>query len=708
MRTIIRLLALCAVCVIGLTARGREFAHPGAIYSQSDLDRMRAMVEARQEPYYSAFLKLKNSSYSKYVQRNRGTAIAEGKFNQTVGEDGRRAHDMALLWHITGDKTYADNVVKILNTNSHYTNTSSRGTAPLDNGKIFLLLQAAELLRDYPGWAKADQDRFKSMLVHPGYSSTQAPTSHYSLDDALNDVTFYWNIYNFDASRFGNQGLFAARALMAMGIYLDNEKMYDRAYRYLMGLPHRPDDLAYPSGPPITASKPYALDADNPESGDRTTSFMLGYELRGRENTVEDYGYDEQLQYYIYPNGQTQEACRDQDHALVGSSLYIDIAEMAWNQGDDLYGALDSRILKGMEWTYRYNLSYILNPAAAWEPSGYTRNPAQAEADDNLFYQVRSRSGRWESVKPSTKGRGDSFLAGGNRECGVAHYAVRMSMPDDRTSWSRRYLDYMTGHFGYESYGKDANHAYEWAGWGTLTKHRDKDMAGDPGAWADGRFTPGLKGVGDEICFADYDRHNVSASSHTCSGTYLSDYRTDNPGMDISPVGGKYAVTSLKDGDWMLYTVNIRSAARCDIIINYEYIPADSRSASAPSLTISIGGVERTVPLEPAAQTAVISDVDLKAGVGVAKVTLSGISGSLALRSMKIAEASHSGIAGITAGDAPFSIDGRTITPAGDAILDVYDLSGRHIASASHCTATLTPGFYIIVSQGRRIKIIIG
>ena len=49
----------------------------------------------------------------------------------------------------------------------------------------------------------------------------------------------------FDPGRFGNQGLFAARGLMAMGIYLDNDTMYDRGYRYLACLPGRKDDLPY-------------------------------------------------------------------------------------------------------------------------------------------------------------------------------------------------------------------------------------------------------------------------------------------------------------------------------------------------------------------------------------------------------------------------------------------------------------------------------
>ena len=42
----------------------RSFVHPGITYTQGDLDRMKAMVAARQEPYYSTFLKLKESPYT--------------------------------------------------------------------------------------------------------------------------------------------------------------------------------------------------------------------------------------------------------------------------------------------------------------------------------------------------------------------------------------------------------------------------------------------------------------------------------------------------------------------------------------------------------------------------------------------------------------------------------------------------------------------
>ena len=138
----------------GVQAQRRNFIHPGITYTQGDLDRMKAMVKAKHEPYYSTFLKLKESPYSSLNTQviNRGKQIREGRFNATIGVDGRRAHDLALLWHLTGDEAYARKAVEYLNANSYYTNTSSRGTGPLDNGKIYLLIDAAELMRDYSGW----------------------------------------------------------------------------------------------------------------------------------------------------------------------------------------------------------------------------------------------------------------------------------------------------------------------------------------------------------------------------------------------------------------------------------------------------------------------------------------------------------------------------------------------------------------------------
>lgn len=60
--------------------------------------------------------------------------------------------------------------------------------------------------------------------------------------------------------------------------------------------------------------------------------------------------------YVIHPLGQCQESGRDQGHTQLGLGHLADACEIAWNQGLDLYGAVDNRLLKGFEYTARYNL----------------------------------------------------------------------------------------------------------------------------------------------------------------------------------------------------------------------------------------------------------------------------------------------------------------------------------------------------------------
>ena len=65
---------------------------------------------------------------------------------------------------------------------------------------------------------------------------------------------------------------------------------------------------------------------------------------------------DGRLTHYIYESGQCQESGRDQGHTQLGLGHLADAAEIAWNQGLDLYSYADNRLLKGFEYTARYNL----------------------------------------------------------------------------------------------------------------------------------------------------------------------------------------------------------------------------------------------------------------------------------------------------------------------------------------------------------------
>ncbi len=474
--------ALALAILPGWELTGREFLHPGITYTQGDFDRMRAMVAAEREPWKSAFDALLHSRWSSLEAEpaDNGDTIGEGRFNHTVGRAGRHAHDLALIWKITLDRRYADKAVAFLNANSHYTSTFQLGTAALDNAKIILLLEAAEMLRDYPGWKAEDQARFKAMLTRPG--------------------CFFGPIHNFDCGRYGNQGLYAARALMAMGIYLDDDKMYERAVRYLKSEKHRADDEPYRPGPPLQGCK----------MGEN--EHYLEWRWEAKFGDEPDYSYDDQIAEYIKPNGQCQESSRDQHHTFFGLHNLAAIADIAWNQGDDLFSFADSRILLGLEWAYRYNLSFIKSypdQPEPWEPSGYTEDEKAATFENGMYLQYLHRSRRWKSLKP-TNDRGDIAGPGGTREAALAHYKIRAKLDPERYKWLERYRDYMIEKHGLETWGVPPNWFYEWTGWGTLTKRRTDWMRGDPRKTVEGKKVSGAHRIGEGVRWADCDFSPIS------------------------------------------------------------------------------------------------------------------------------------------------------------------------------------------------------
>ena len=71
------------------------------------------------------------------------------------------------------------------------------------------------------------------------------------------------------------------------------------------------------------------------------------------------------LPHYVGATGQCQETGRDQAHAQLGLGALCETCEMAWQQGDDLWGALDNRLMRGLEYTARYNMGYDV-PFETW------------------------------------------------------------------------------------------------------------------------------------------------------------------------------------------------------------------------------------------------------------------------------------------------------------------------------------------------------
>jgi len=106
--------------------------------------------------------------------------------------------------------------------------------------------------------------------------------------------------------------------------------------------------------------------------------------------------------YVINEEGQIQETGRDQGHTQLGIGLLAECSEIAWHQGLDLYGYANNRLLKGFEYTARYNLN-----------------------NEVPFEHVLDRTGKYEHFTPSTIGRGQMRAV---YEQIFNHYVKRMGI----------------------------------------------------------------------------------------------------------------------------------------------------------------------------------------------------------------------------------------------------------------------------------------
>ena len=283
------------------STQAQPFVHPGMLHKQSDFDRVRAQVNANAQPWLSGWNKLKANPHSAgtYAARPvdtvyRGTGTPENY--SRLYNDAAAAYALALRWRISDSAAYADAAVRILNAWSS-TLKAINGTSDkyLASGIYgYQMANAAELMRAYPGWAAVDFTRFQNMMLAIFY-----PMNHAFLTDHNGACgSHYWA--NWDLSNMAS--------MISIGILCDNRTIYNEAVDY----------------------------------------FKTGAGTGAIANAV----------WYLHPGnlGQWQESGRDQGHALLGPALMGPFCEMAWNQGDDLYGHDGNRFLKGAEYVAQFNL----------------------------------------------------------------------------------------------------------------------------------------------------------------------------------------------------------------------------------------------------------------------------------------------------------------------------------------------------------------
>ncbi|MEO5913773.1 MAG: LamG-like jellyroll fold domain-containing protein [Luteolibacter sp.] len=296
------------VFMVDMTASGTPyapFAHPGALHTQADFDRMKAKITASAEPWISDYNILTASPYAQttwgaydtdYI--NRGGAAAN---NYTRSQqDAQAIYELSLRWKTTGNTAYADKAVQIANVWSGLLGVTGDSNQSLAGGICgYLFAIGGEMLSTYPGWTAGEKQAYKDMMMRVFYPSNfDFLWRHHGTPVNSGGNTHYR--LNWDAANIAS--------MAAIGILCDNKAVYQQALDF------------------------FKFGAGN--------------------------GRVERAVWFIHPDGmgQTEEIGRDQPHNMDGWYSFSLLCQMAWNQGDDLFTYDNNRVLRAFEMNAKYNL----------------------------------------------------------------------------------------------------------------------------------------------------------------------------------------------------------------------------------------------------------------------------------------------------------------------------------------------------------------
>ena len=293
--------------VASVTAR--EFVHPGLSLSQNDLERMKEKVLAKEHPWIDGWNKMiaERDAQSDFKASPKSDVGGTDGTRQRASRDATAAFYNIVRWYVTGNTANARCAVDILNDWSKTVNKKVSGE--LFMLPIWTFMSAAELTRLYDGWADADRQRFEAMVRNYFYPACKE--------------------YRDYGGTWPGWGGPANYCCLAIGIYLDDETMFDEAI-------------------------------ENFKSGTGGGCIHNG----------------------LLPTGQLEEMGRDQPHAEIGINAYADFCQTAWTQGVDLYGYADNLLLKGYEYFCRFNLDHA--DEVEWTPVSY--------GGHNFYYPANGNS----------------------------------------------------------------------------------------------------------------------------------------------------------------------------------------------------------------------------------------------------------------------------------------------------------------------------
>lgn len=318
----------------------RTFSHPGALVSNTEIANMKRHIEAKEQPWLSEWNALvRTYGAANYTAAPNIEIGGSGGNRQRACRDAQAAFYNALIWRVRGTEANARCAANIL---SAWGNTCTSAKEQLFQFPCLDMCTAAEFLRNedgtfYSGWTEGNRNNFMAMVRTVFVPSLRSQVSN----------------------RLPSWSAPATAGLMAAGILLDDENIYEEALGYVMN-----------------------------QSSTKSTSIYKG----------------------IRDGGQVWEMGRDNVHAMLFVDDVVQMAQMAWNQGDDLYAAGDHRILKCVDYWCRYNSGHADAP--------WTVVPSAENSNYKWFYVSMHDNGF--RLRPD----------GTNYECIYHHYKEVLKMDE--------------------------------------------------------------------------------------------------------------------------------------------------------------------------------------------------------------------------------------------------------------------------------------
>lgn len=285
--------------------------HEGYV-KDADYAKIKAKIDANEEPWVSGYNKLIANSHaqSTYIARPVEKLVRGGKSaeepdpdNYSLAmNDAAAAYQLGIRWKLTGDVTYAQAAVNILNawatTCQRLSGNSNVALGAGIYGYEFAI--AGEQLRNYSGWAAEDFSKYQQWMLTVFYS--------------VNKIWLDGHFGCHPLHAWSNWDLCNMASAMAIGILTEDRSIYN---------------------------------------------YVIDYYQKGKGNGN---NFNTIFEPFPSPNSnmaQMQESGRDQGHTTLSLALLTTICQLAWTQGDDLWGFRDNIVLKASEYVAKYNVAYL-------------------------------------------------------------------------------------------------------------------------------------------------------------------------------------------------------------------------------------------------------------------------------------------------------------------------------------------------------------